>query len=102
DCGTIVYSEANLKSFMTVSQIVRAELRYAELMAKCETITMEEVIENLAHRDHIDSTREESPLRQAADAFVLDNSDLTQEEQLQIVLEEYKKRKDEQKGEVVE
>ncbi|HLS96589.1 MAG TPA: (d)CMP kinase [Sphingobacterium sp.] len=102
DIGTTVFPDADLKIFMTASPSVRAERRYAELMAKGETITMEEVIENLAHRDHIDSTREESPLRQAADAFVLDNSDLTQEEQLQIVLEEYKKRKDEQKGEVVE
>lgn len=86
DIGTTVFPDADLKIFMTASPHVRAERRFAELSAKGEEVTMEEVMENLAHRDHIDSTREESPLRQAADAIVLDNSNLTQEEQLQIVL----------------
>lgn len=88
DIGTTVFPDADLKIFMTASPHVRAERRFAELAAKGEQVTMEEVMANLAHRDHIDSTREESPLRQAADAIVLDNSNLTQEEQLKIVFAE--------------
>lgn len=86
DIGTTVFPDADLKIFMTASPSVRAERRFAELTAKGESVTMEEIQNNLAHRDHIDSTREESPLRQAQDALVLDNSNLTQEEQLQFVL----------------
>jgi len=86
DIGTTVFPDADLKIFMTASPSVRAERRYAELTAKGEQVTMDEIQENLAHRDHIDSTREESPLRQAEDAIVLDNSDLTQEQQLAFVL----------------
>jgi cytidylate kinase len=86
DIGTTVFPNADLKIFMTASPQVRAERRFAELGAKGEVLTMEEVKENLSHRDHIDSTREESPLRQAEDAIVLDNSELNQEEQLQFVI----------------
>lgn len=93
DIGTTVFPDADFKIFMTASPEVRAARRFAELSAKGEAVSMEEIRQNLAHRDHIDSTREESPLRQAEDAFVLDNSDLTQEQQLQIVLKEYEKRK---------
>jgi CMP/dCMP kinase len=93
DIGTTVFPDADFKIFMTANPRVRAERRFAELAAKGETVTMEEVIDNLAHRDHIDSTREESPLRQAEDAFVLDNSSLDQEQQLSIVLAQYEKRK---------
>jgi cytidylate kinase len=82
DIGTTVFPEAE----------VRAIRRYKELMAKGEATTLEEVRENLAHRDHIDSTREESPLRQATDAIVLDNSTLTQEEQLKFVITAFSKR----------
>ncbi|MFD2966167.1 (d)CMP kinase [Sphingobacterium bambusae] len=89
DIGTTVFPDADLKIFMTADPRVRAERRFAELAAKGETVTMEEVVENLSHRDHIDSTREESPLRQAADAFVLDNSSIDQAEQLRIVMEQY-------------
>lgn len=89
DIGTTVFPQANLKIFMTADPLVRAERRYAELAAKGDALTMEEVIKNLAHRDHIDSTREESPLRQAEDAIVLDNSFLNQEQQLDFVLESY-------------
>lgn len=94
DIGTTVFPNADLKIFMTASPHVRAERRYAELSAKGEQLTMEEVIENLSHRDHIDSTREESPLRQADDAVVLDNSFMNQEEQLSFVLDLYKKVRD--------
>ncbi len=93
DIGTTVFPDADLKIFMTASPDVRAERRLAELLAKGEEVSMEEIKQNLAHRDRIDSTREESPLRQAEDAIVLDNSDLTQEEQLEIVLNEYEKKK---------
>lgn len=86
DIGTTVFPNAHLKIFMTASPQVRAERRYAELTAKGEVLTMEDVKENLAHRDHIDSTREESPLRQAEDAIVLDNSEMNQEEQLEFVV----------------
>ncbi len=93
DIGTTVFPDADLKIFMTADPLVRANRRFAELTAKGETVTLEEIIENLAHRDHIDSTREESPLRQAEDAIVFDNSNLTQEAQLDFVLKEYQKRK---------
>lgn len=93
DIGTTVFPDADLKIFMTASPSVRAERRFAELSAKGENATMEEVMANLAHRDHIDSTREESPLRQATDAVILDNSELNQEQQLDFVLREYLKRK---------
>ena len=92
DIGTTVFPNADLKVFMTASPQVRAERRFAELTAKGEVITMEEVKDNLSHRDHIYSTREESPLRQADDAVVLDNSELNQEEQLAFVVDLVNKR----------
>ncbi|MCI0922111.1 (d)CMP kinase [Sphingobacterium rhinopitheci] len=93
DIGTTVFPDADLKIFMTASPSVRAERRFAELTAKGEEVTMEEIQQNLSHRDHIDSTREESPLRQADDAIVLDNSELSQEEQLKFVLAQIEKIK---------
>lgn len=93
DIGTTVFPDADLKIFMTASPSVRAERRYAELTAKGEIVTMEDIQENLSHRDHIDSTREESPLRQADDAIVLDNSEISQEEQLKFVLAQIEKIK---------
>ncbi|MCA5005766.1 (d)CMP kinase [Sphingobacterium bovistauri] len=93
DIGTTVFPDADLKLFMTADPMVRANRRYTELMAKGERVTLEEIIENLAHRDNIDSTREESPLRQAEDAIVLDNSNLTQQQQLDFVLNLYNQRK---------
>lgn len=93
DIGTTVFPNADLKIFMTADPEVRAMRRHAELIAKGQQTSMEEVRKNLAHRDHIDSTREESPLRQADDAIVLDNSHLTQEEQLHVVMKEYLKIK---------
>lgn len=92
DIGTTVFPDAGLKIFMTASPEVRAQRRFAELSAKGQQVSMEDVRQNLAHRDHIDSTREESPLRQAKDAVVLDNSEMTQEQQLQMVLNEYEKK----------
>lgn len=87
DIGTTVFPYAELKIFMTASIEVRTQRRYKELVAKHPDITLEEVQENLQKRDQIDSTRAISPLRKADDALVLDNSDITPEEQLRIVLD---------------
>jgi len=85
DIGTVVLPDAELKIFMTASPDVRAQRRMDELVAKGEQVTLEEIKENLTHRDNIDQTREESPLRQADDARILDNSDLSRSEQLDLV-----------------
>lgn len=93
DIGTTVFPDADMKIFMTADPQVRANRRYLELTSKGEHVNMDEIVKNLAHRDHIDSTREESPLRKADDAIILDNSYMTQEDQLTFVIEEYTKRK---------
>ena len=82
DIGTTVFPDAEIKIFMTASTEVRAKRRYDEMVAKGQTPTMEEVTANLLERDYIDSHREVSPLTRAADAFVLDNSDMTLHEEL--------------------
>ena len=82
DIGTAVFPDAQLKIFMTASEEVRARRRYDELKAKGEEPLLEEVVKNLRERDYIDSHRETNPLRQAEDAFVLDNSEMTFEEEL--------------------
>ncbi|MGN6438660.1 MAG: (d)CMP kinase [Agriterribacter sp.] len=92
DIGTVVFPDAELKIFMTADNAVRVERRFKELYAQNPNITIEEVKNNLEMRDYIDSHREVSPLRQAEDALVLDNSNITQEEQLQKALEWVKKR----------
>ncbi len=92
DIGTAVFPDAELKIFMTADPEVRVVRRYKEMYATNPHITIEEVRHNLELRDYIDSTREESPLHQAADAILLDNSVLTREEQLETVLEWVKDR----------
>ena len=92
DIGTVVFPNAELKIFVKADSLVRAERRFKELQATQPTITMEEVAENLSHRDLIDSTREHSPLKQAKDALVLDNTHLNQEEQFTIALNWAKER----------
>ena len=87
DIGTTVFPEAELKIFMTADKDVRAERRYEELLAKGYDVTMEDVYRNIESRDHQDTHRQESPLRQAADAIVLDNSELNENEQMAIALE---------------
>jgi cytidylate kinase len=88
DIGTAVFEDAQIKFFMTADPKIRAERRFKELLAKGDKITtLEEVFENLAHRDYADTTRKESPLVRAEDAIILDNTDLTQEEQLNFALE---------------
>jgi CMP/dCMP kinase len=86
DIGTVVFPDAGLKIFMTATPEIRAKRRYDELMAKGVHVEMEDILKNVRDRDRIDSTREISPLRQADDAILLDNSNLTREEQLEIVL----------------
>ena len=82
DIGTTVFPNAQLKVFMTADPAVRAQRRYEELLAKGESTTLEEVQANLKDRDWRDSHRPTSPLRQAADAFVLDNTHMTLHEEL--------------------
>ena len=81
DIGTVVFPHAELKLFITASPEVRAQRRVDELLAKGEKVSYEEVLENVKKRDFIDSTREESPLRKADDAIVLDNSNMSRAEQ---------------------
>lgn len=85
DIGTAVFPDAQVKIFMTADPKVRAERRYLELKNKGENITLEEVFENIAHRDYQDTTRKESPLIRAEDAIILDNTDMTENEQLAFV-----------------
>ncbi|MFT4203894.1 MAG: (d)CMP kinase [Chitinophagaceae bacterium] len=85
DIGTVVFPHAELKIFMTASPEVRIQRRFEEMKATNPHITKEEVRKNLEERDYIDSHRAVSPLRQAADARMLDNSDMTREEQLALV-----------------
>ena len=82
DIGTTVFPEAEIKIFMTASAEVRARRRFDEMKAKGQDPKMEDVMKNLQERDYIDSHREVSPLSRAADAFVLDNSDMTLHEEL--------------------
>ena len=91
DIGSVVFPNAQLKIFVTASPEIRAQRRYAELRQKGIPQSLEEVQLNLTKRDHIDSTREESPLVQVQDAIVLDNSKLTKEEQLEWALEKARK-----------
>lgn len=87
DIGTVVFPDADLKLFMTADPKIRAERRYNELMLKGEEVTMEEVFDNIAHRDYLDTTRKESPLVRADDAIILDNTSMDQAEQLDFALE---------------
>ncbi|MEN9369504.1 MAG: hypothetical protein RI952_369 [Bacteroidota bacterium] len=85
DIGTAVFPKAQLKIFMTAEPEIRAKRRYDELMAKSENVSLAEIAENISMRDYEDTHRSESPLRQAEDAIVLDNSNLNPTEQLNFV-----------------
>lgn len=87
DIGTVVFPDAELKIFMTASARTRAERRYNELIEKGQRVSFEEVLENVEQRDYIDTHREDSPLVQANDAIVVDNSSLSKEEQFNLVLQ---------------
>ena len=86
DIGTTVFPDAALKIFMTADIMVRVERRFKEMFAKNPNVTIEEVKSNLEMRDYIDSNREVSPLRMAGDAILLDNTNLSMEEQLDFAL----------------
>ncbi|MBQ3926350.1 MAG: (d)CMP kinase [Bacteroidaceae bacterium] len=96
DIGTAVFPQAEMKVFVTATAKVRAERRFKELMGNAKTqeekdaLNFEEVLKNVEERDYIDSHREVAPLRQAEDALVLDNSELTREEQSAWLLKKYK------------
>ncbi|MGI9138914.1 MAG: (d)CMP kinase [Sediminibacterium sp.] len=92
DIGTVVFPNAELKIFVTADPAIRVNRRLLELQVTNPAISMQEVAQNLEHRDLMDSTREHSPLRQAEDAFVLDNSNMNREEQLEIALKMAKER----------
>lgn len=91
DIGTVVFPEAELKLFVTASPEVRAQRRVDELKAKGMPASYEEVLANVKQRDFLDSTRAESPLRQAPDAVVLDNSHMSLAEQKQWILAQYQR-----------
>lgn len=81
DIGTVVFPDAEIKLFMTASADTRAQRRYKELIAKGDTVSYEEILQNVVERDHLDSTRKDSPLIKAKDAIEIDNSDLGLNEQ---------------------
>ena len=87
DIGTVVFPQAELKLFLTASPEVRAERRFKELEAKGEKPVLEEVLADVNDRDYRDTHRAESPLRQAEDAVVVDNSEMTREEQMAKIME---------------
>ena len=89
DIGTAVFPDAELKIFVTASAEIRAQRRYDELQAKGQEASFDEILANVKERDYIDQNREVSPLRQADDALLLDNSNLTIEEQKQWLKERF-------------
>lgn len=91
DIGTTVFPDAEMKIFVTASAEVRAQRRYDEIIARGDEADYNEILENVQQRDHIDQTREVSPLRKAEDALLLDNSNMTREEQEQWLIEQFNK-----------
>ena len=89
DIGTVVFPDAEFKIYMTADAMVRAERRYKELTAKGDKVTLKEIYENVVSRDKADSTRAISPLRKADDAVVLDNSQMSVDEQMAWFMERY-------------
>jgi cytidylate kinase len=92
DIGSVVFPNAELKLFVTANVDIRAQRRFDELQSKGENVSLEAVKQNLKQRDEMDSTREESPLIQTADAVIIDNSHLSQKEQLNLALDLVKER----------
>ena len=92
DIGTVVFPNAEMKVFVTASAEVRAERRYKELIVKGMEADYDEILKNVQERDFIDSHREVSPLRQAEDALVLDNSNMTIPEQNEWLYERFLER----------
>lgn len=92
DIGTVVFPDAELKLFLTASPEVRAERRFKELLAKGEEPVFEDVLRDTNDRDYRDTHRAESPLRQADDAVVVDNSNMTREEQMEYIIDVFRRR----------
>ena len=92
DIGTVVFPDAELKIFVTASAEIRAQRRFKELEAKGMPANFDEILQNVEQRDYIDTHRETSPLRQADDALVLDNSHLTIAEQKVWLMEKFNER----------
>lgn len=90
DIGSTVFPDAELKIFVNASAETRARRRFLEMTAKGEPVNYEEVLANVVRRDHIDETRSESPLRKADDAIVLDNGDMTPDEQHQWLVDRFR------------
>jgi len=86
DIGTVVFPEAELKLFLTASADKRAKRRYKELIDRGDKVNYQEILQNVVERDHIDSTRKDSPLVKAADAISIDNSDMGLEEQFERIM----------------
>lgn len=91
DIGTVVFPQAELKIFVTADARIRAKRRYDELIAKGEVVCFDDILANIRERDFLDETREESPLRKAPDALVLDNGVLSMEEQNTWLMNQYKR-----------
>jgi cytidylate kinase len=92
DIGTVVFPQAELKVFMQADPHIRARRRYDEMVEKKETVNFDEILANINARDRYDETRDESPLRRAEDAIVLDNSFMTRDEQFKWILAKAKER----------
>jgi len=92
DIGTVVFPDAELKIYMTASAQTRAQRRYDELIQKGDSVTFEEVLQNVEERDYIDTHRSNSPLVKADDAIEIDNSNLNREEQFELVLDLVKQK----------
>lgn len=92
DIGTVVFPQADLKLFMTASPAIRAQRRFKEYQEKNQDVTFDEVMENVKKRDYMDENRDESPLKKADDALVLDNSDMTKQEQLDFIVAQLRVR----------
>lgn len=95
DIGTVVFPNAELKLFLTAAPEVRAQRRYDELCAKGENPSFEAVLADVNDRDYRDSHRKESPLRQAEDAIVVDNSQMTREEQMEVIMDIFRRKVEE-------
>lgn len=91
DIGTVVFPDAELKVFVTASAEIRAKRRYDELIAKGQNVSYDEILKNVEERDKIDQNRKVSPLRKADDAIILDNSNMSVEEQKAWLKNEYQK-----------
>ena len=91
DIGTVVFPQAELKIYVDATAETRAQRRFKEMVEKGAQVSYEDILANVVHRDHIDTTRSESPLRRADDAISLDNSRMTIEEQDEWLLNQFKR-----------